>query len=52
VVYNGGLLLEATWQGYGFKLGTLAKLRGKILVFKQQRGSKSSTASGTEDEES
>jgi len=34
-VHNGGSLLEATWQGYGFKLGTLAKLRGKISVFKQ-----------------
>lgn len=34
---KGGAMTAAIWESYGFKLGTLAKIRSKISEFKQQR---------------
>jgi hypothetical protein len=35
---KGGAMRPEVWERYGFKLGTLAKIQGKISAFKRYRG--------------
>lgn len=42
---KGGGMTATDWQGYGFKLGTLAKIRGRISEFKRWRDCSNSSAS-------
>ncbi|KAI9759721.1 MAG: hypothetical protein M1840_003094, partial [Geoglossum simile] len=34
---RGGAMTSTIWESYGFKLGTLAKIRSRISEFKQQQ---------------
>jgi hypothetical protein len=36
---KGGVITLVVWERYGFRIGTLAKIQGKILEFKRFRSS-------------
>ena len=49
---KGGFIAVLDWQSYGFKLGILAKIRGRISEFKRQRSSNTLSDSITDNSKS